>query len=176
MLLTTNRDFRLLFSGAAISNLGDGISLLALPWHATLITRDRRNDGFGNLCSGNSKLVSRQLWDPAHGRRGWWCRGRIVVPCYHQTNRIGQCDQCVTCSVSNWAILIWWTSAPLVFAFALFLQMSAALMWNIVTYPCADAQFQMIYWRMMPIGAVLGRVIVSLAEPEIGRLAAIRLP
>ncbi|WP_242601397.1 MFS transporter [Pseudaestuariivita atlantica] len=40
MLLARNRNFRLLFSASAISNLGDGISALAFPWLATLITRD----------------------------------------------------------------------------------------------------------------------------------------
>ncbi len=40
MLLARNRDFRLFFSAAGISNLGDGISALAFPWLATLLTRD----------------------------------------------------------------------------------------------------------------------------------------
>ena len=40
MLLARNRNFRLLFSASAVSNLGDGISALAFPWLATLITRD----------------------------------------------------------------------------------------------------------------------------------------
>ncbi len=40
MLLARNRDFRLFISAAGVSNLGDGISALALPWLATLITRD----------------------------------------------------------------------------------------------------------------------------------------
>ena len=39
-LLRTNRNFRLLFSATAISNLGDGVSALAFPWLASLITRD----------------------------------------------------------------------------------------------------------------------------------------
>ncbi|MGY9049892.1 hypothetical protein P775_10255 [Puniceibacterium antarcticum] len=39
-LLVSNRPYRLLFSATAISNLGDGISALAFPWLATLITRD----------------------------------------------------------------------------------------------------------------------------------------
>jgi len=39
-ILVQNRNFRLLFSASAISNLGDGISALAFPWLATLITRD----------------------------------------------------------------------------------------------------------------------------------------
>ena len=40
MLLTRNRNFRLLFSASAITNLGDGISALAFPWLATLLTDD----------------------------------------------------------------------------------------------------------------------------------------
>ncbi|WP_300029916.1 MFS transporter [uncultured Roseobacter sp.] len=39
-LLAKNRSFRLLFSATAVSNLGDGVSALAFPWLATLITRD----------------------------------------------------------------------------------------------------------------------------------------
>jgi len=40
MLLAANKNYRLLFTATAISNLGDGISALAFPWLATLITRD----------------------------------------------------------------------------------------------------------------------------------------
>ncbi|WP_155947071.1 hypothetical protein [Pseudorhodobacter ferrugineus] len=39
MLLAKNRNYRLVFSASAISNLGDGVSALALPWLATLLTR-----------------------------------------------------------------------------------------------------------------------------------------
>ena len=39
-ILLKNRNYRLHFSAAAISNLGDGVSALAFPWLATLITRD----------------------------------------------------------------------------------------------------------------------------------------
>jgi MFS family permease len=39
-LLRRNPNYRLLFSASGISNLGDGISALAFPWLATLITRD----------------------------------------------------------------------------------------------------------------------------------------
>ncbi|WP_394198954.1 MFS transporter [Litoreibacter albidus] len=39
-LFAANRNYRLLFSATAVSNLGDGISALAFPWLATLITRD----------------------------------------------------------------------------------------------------------------------------------------
>lgn len=40
LLLRRNRNYRLLFTGSALANLGDGISSLAFPWLATLITRD----------------------------------------------------------------------------------------------------------------------------------------
>ncbi|WP_166418064.1 MFS transporter [Cochlodiniinecator piscidefendens] len=40
ILLQTNRNYRLLFSASSISNLGDGVSALAFPWLATLLTRD----------------------------------------------------------------------------------------------------------------------------------------
>ena len=40
MLIARNRSFGLLFSASAITNLGDGVSALAFPWLATLITRD----------------------------------------------------------------------------------------------------------------------------------------
>ena len=40
MLLAINKNYRLLFTATAVSNLGDGISALAFPWLATLITRD----------------------------------------------------------------------------------------------------------------------------------------
>ena len=40
MLLAFNKNYRLLFTATAVSNLGDGISALAFPWLATLITRD----------------------------------------------------------------------------------------------------------------------------------------
>lgn len=41
-LIRTNRNFRLLMSGAGLSNLSDGIGALAFPWMATLITTDPR--------------------------------------------------------------------------------------------------------------------------------------
>lgn len=39
-LVISNRSYRYLFSAAAISNLGDGVSALAFPWLASLLTRD----------------------------------------------------------------------------------------------------------------------------------------
>jgi MFS family permease len=39
-LLIRNRNYRLLFTAGALTNLGDGLILLAVPWLATLMTRD----------------------------------------------------------------------------------------------------------------------------------------
>lgn len=39
-LLIRNRNYRLLFGAGALTNLGDGLILLALPWLATLMTQD----------------------------------------------------------------------------------------------------------------------------------------
>jgi MFS family permease len=39
-LLRRNRNFRLVFAASTVSNLGDGVSALAFPWLATLLTRD----------------------------------------------------------------------------------------------------------------------------------------
>ncbi|WP_246086396.1 MFS transporter [Roseinatronobacter monicus] len=39
-LVITNRDYRLLLSASSVSNLGDGIAMVALPWLATMLTSD----------------------------------------------------------------------------------------------------------------------------------------
>lgn len=39
-LLVRNRNYRLLFTAGALTNLGDGMVALALPWLASVITRD----------------------------------------------------------------------------------------------------------------------------------------
>ncbi len=38
--LWKNPDYRLIFSASAISNLGDGVAVVAFPWLATLLSRD----------------------------------------------------------------------------------------------------------------------------------------
>ena len=40
MLLARNKNFRLLFAATVISKLGSGVAKLAMPWFATLLTRD----------------------------------------------------------------------------------------------------------------------------------------
>jgi len=39
-LIFRNRNYRLLFASGALTNLGDGLVMLAIPWLATLLTRD----------------------------------------------------------------------------------------------------------------------------------------
>lgn len=39
-LLVRNRNYRLLFTAGALTNLGDGMVVLALPWLASILTRD----------------------------------------------------------------------------------------------------------------------------------------
>lgn len=39
-LILRNRNYRLLFASGALTNLGDGLVMLAIPWLATLLTRD----------------------------------------------------------------------------------------------------------------------------------------
>ncbi len=39
-LVRSNRNFRWLMSASAVSNLGDGVSAVAFPWLASLVTRD----------------------------------------------------------------------------------------------------------------------------------------
>ncbi|MBK4214748.1 MFS transporter [Paracoccus caeni] len=39
-LISKNRDYRLLLSASSVSNLGDGIAMVALPWLTTMLTSD----------------------------------------------------------------------------------------------------------------------------------------
>ena len=80
------------------------------------------------------------------------------------------------------------TSNPWVAGFALFLEMTIALLWNIVTVsyrqrliPDAllgrvNALYRFFGWGMMPFGALIGGWLVSLGEPSLGRELAIRVP
>lgn len=85
-------------------------------------------------------------------------------------------------------LMIWATSSEIVVAFALFAEMFIALLWNVVTVSYrqrlipdvllgrVNSIYRFFAWGLMPVGAILGGVLVSLAEPEIGRDAALRLP
>ncbi len=77
---------------------------------------------------------------------------------------------------------------PWLTALALFIEMLAALIWNITTVsyrqreiPGAllgrvNATYRFFGWGMMPVGALLGGALVDVAAPEVGRLMALRLP
>ena len=85
-------------------------------------------------------------------------------------------------------LLIGLASSVLVVAAALFVEMLAALLWNVVTVsyrqrliPDAllgrvNSLYRFFGWGMMPLGALVGGWVVALAEPELGREAALRAP
>ncbi|WP_419906769.1 MFS transporter [Hoeflea sp.] len=85
-------------------------------------------------------------------------------------------------------LVIAWTSSPFLVAAALFVEMLAALLWNVVTVsyrqrviPNAllgrvNGIYRFLGWGMMPLGALAGGFVVSVAETELGREAALRLP
>lgn len=76
-----------------------------------------------------------------------------------------------------------WVVAP-----ALFMGLFAGLLWNIVTVPYrqrripdallgrVNALYRFFGWGLLPVGAVLGGVLASWAEPHLGREMALRLP
>jgi len=80
------------------------------------------------------------------------------------------------------------TSAPVIVGAALFVEMIAALLWNIVTVSYrqrlipddllgrVNALYRFFGWGMMPIGALAGGWVVSLVQPELGRELALRAP
>lgn len=75
-----------------------------------------------------------------------------------------------------------------VVALALFVQMLAALLWNVVTVSYrqrhipdqilgrVNSIYRFFGWGMMPLGALAGGVVVALAEPQFGRMLALRAP
>lgn len=85
-------------------------------------------------------------------------------------------------------LVIAWTSSPYLVAVALFIEMLAALLWNVVTVSYrqrvipnmllgrVNGIYRFLGWGMMPLGALAGGWIVSAAETEFGREAALRLP
>ena len=85
-------------------------------------------------------------------------------------------------------LVIGFTASPVLVGLALFFEMLAALVWNIVTVSWrqriipddilgrVNSLHRFFGWGMMPFGALLGGWIVSLAEPELGRELALRTP
>lgn len=83
--------------------------------------------------------------------------------------------------------VFWLGHSPALAAVALFAETSAGLMWNVVTVSLrqrlipdrllgrVNSLYRFFGWGMMPIGALLGGAVVTLAEPSLGREAALRL-
>lgn len=86
-LLRQNRNFRLLFSASTITNLGDGVSLVALPWLATLLTRD-------------AFLISLVAFA---GRLPWFV---VALPAGVWTDRIAQRKLIVGADLARMAVMI----------------------------------------------------------------------
>ena len=85
-------------------------------------------------------------------------------------------------------LLIATASSPFTVGFALFIGMFGALLWNVTTVSYrqrlipnrllgrVNSLYRFFGWGFMPVGALLGGWMVSLAEPKLGRQAALRLP
>ena len=84
--------------------------------------------------------------------------------------------------------VIFLTSNVWVVAAALFVEMFAGLLWNVVTVSYrqrlipddllgrVNSIYRFFGWGLMPVGALLAGGVVALAEPDLGREAALRLP
>jgi MFS family permease len=80
------------------------------------------------------------------------------------------------------------TSSPVIAGIALFIEAAGGMLWNVVTVsyrqriiPDAilgrvNSIYRFFGWGMMPLGALAGGLIVTLAEPSFGRLAALHAP
>lgn len=114
--------------------------------------------------------------------------GGLICP--HIAARIGQ-RRALVLSVAMMAlcfVAIWLATAIWVVALALFFEMLAALLWNVVTVSYrqrlipddllgrVNSLYRFFGWGMMPFGALIGGAIVTIAAPDIGREAAFRLP
>jgi MFS family permease len=104
--------------------------------------------------------------------------------------RIGQ-SRALIVAVAMMALCfatIWLANATWIVALALFFEMFAALLWNVVTVSYrqrlipddllgrVNSLYRFFGWGMMPFGALLGGWIVTIAAPDLGREAALRLP
>ncbi|MCR9138041.1 MAG: MFS transporter [Alphaproteobacteria bacterium] len=84
--------------------------------------------------------------------------------------------------------LIFITTSPVLVGLALFVEMFAALLWNVVTVSYrqraipedllgrVNSIYRFFGWGMMPLGALAGGLIVGWSETTLGREAALRLP
>ena len=89
-------------------------------------------------------------------------------------------------AVSNALLAI--VPSVLIVALALFLEMFAALLWNVVTVsyrqriiPDAllgrvNSIYRFFGWGLLPFGALASGAIVVMVEPDLGRALALRMP
>lgn len=87
----------------------------------------------------------------------------------------------------GWGMIVFYPT-PWFVALGLFLGMFAGLLWNVVTVsyrqrriPDAllgrvNSLYRFFGWGALPIGSLIGGALVSLAEPNLGREMALRLP
>ncbi len=80
------------------------------------------------------------------------------------------------------------TSSPVVAAIALFLELFAGMLWNVVTvslrqrvipdalFGRVNSVYRFFGWGAIPVGAFSAGLLVSLIEPTLGREAALRVP
>ncbi len=85
-------------------------------------------------------------------------------------------------------LMLWLTNSAMIAALALFVEMLAALLWNVVTVSYrqrvipgdllgrVNAIYRFFGWGMMPIGALIGGVLVEYLTPGWGRDTALRAP
>ncbi|MCR8548990.1 MFS transporter [Salipiger sp. P9] len=114
--------------------------------------------------------------------------GSLTAP--HLTRLLGV-QRCLYLSMATWALgygAIGLSGSGLVMAPALFVVMSAAMLWNVITVswrqrripPALLGRVNSIYrffgWGSMPLGALAGGAVVALLEPDMGREAALRAP
>ncbi|MEM6462710.1 MAG: MFS transporter [Pseudomonadota bacterium] len=85
-------------------------------------------------------------------------------------------------------VAIFLTASPVIVAVALFVEMFAALLWNVVTVSYrqriipndllgrVNSIYRFLGWGMMPLGALAAGLVVSWVEPDLGRETALRIP
>ena len=84
--------------------------------------------------------------------------------------------------------LIYLTDSAILVGIALFVEMVAAMLWNVVTVSYrqraipqdilgrVNSIYRFFGWGMMPLGALVCGLVVTWSEPGLGREAALRLP
>ncbi|WGI22326.1 MFS transporter [Amylibacter sp. IMCC11727] len=114
--------------------------------------------------------------------------GGIVCPAIAQRLGAERSLHMVLLLFPTMFVVIYLTSNVWVVAIALFIEMFAALLWNVVTVSYrqrlipddllgrVNSIYRFFGWGLMPVGALLAGAVVALAEPSLGRELALRLP